>query len=123
MRFANYTTDGWPLMYHCHNLMHIDNMMWQFIVVDPTLDIDPIDRDLRSVVYPVPATNELYFRSEQVVERWRVIDAAGREVLRSSGALNRHDGRIDIERLNGGTYLLVLDGREEREVHRFVREP
>ena len=21
--FAEYTTDGWPLMYHCHNLMHI----------------------------------------------------------------------------------------------------
>ena len=123
MRFANYTTDGWPLMYHCHNLMHINNMMWQFIVVDPTLELDPIDRNSRSVIHPVPATNDLYFRSEQVVEGWRVIDAAGREVLASAGAMNRHDGRIDIAKLNGGTYLLILIGREEREVHRFVREP
>ena len=67
MRFANYTTDGWPLMYHCHNLMHINNMMWQFIVVDPTLAAGSPDRDARSSIHPVPARNELFFRSDEKV--------------------------------------------------------
>jgi FtsP/CotA-like multicopper oxidase with cupredoxin domain len=35
MRFDE-PTDGWPFMYHCHNLLHEDNMMMaQYIVVDP----------------------------------------------------------------------------------------
>ena len=121
MRFANYTTDGWPLMYHCHNLMHINNMMWQFIVVDPTLAAGSPDRDARSSIHPVPARNELFFRSDEKVDRWSVVDVQGRTVL-FSRPISAFEGRLDLGDLTPGTYLLMLEGANGRQTHRFMRE-
>ncbi len=121
MRFANYTTDGWPLMYHCHNLMHINNMMWQFIVVDPTLAAGSPDRDARSSIHPVPARNELFFRSDEKVDRWSVVDVQGRTVL-FSRPISAFEGRLDLGDLTPGTYLLMLEGANGRQIHRFMRE-
>ena len=60
MKFATYTTGDWPLMYHCHNLMHIEEMMWQFVIVDPSTDV--VEQASTEVVrvFPVPASSTTF---------------------------------------------------------------
>lgn len=44
MTFADYTSEEWPYMYHCHILRHEDQgMMGQFIVVEPGTSTRPED--------------------------------------------------------------------------------
>ncbi len=55
MKFEDYTTDGWPFMYHCHNLMHEDDgMMLQYVVVDPNVSATTPTDDSEVSVYPSP---------------------------------------------------------------------
>lgn len=107
MRFANYTTDGWPLMYHCHNLGHIDRMMWQFIVVDPTTQVAE-QAVGKAAVFPVPGSLVTWETPSPVVHL-RVLDMAGREVMRQDGQ-GRTTGQLDLGRLAPGTYVVHFTG-------------
>lgn len=121
MRFASYPTDGWPLMYHCHNLMHIMQMMWQFIIVDPTASTAETVKEDRPLVYPVPSTSAVNFRAAFPVMRVRVLDLAGREVLHASGPQGT-DGTIDISRLAPGHYIARFEGLGKHAQAMIVRE-
>jgi bilirubin oxidase len=121
MRFASYTTGDWPLMYHCHNLMHIDQMMWQFIIVDPDLSVHTTDQRTNVLVYPVPASSELRYEASFPVTQWRILDLSGREILR--GTCPKADaGLIDLAPLAPGNYLAVLEGSGNRTQARVMRQ-
>lgn len=107
MRFANYTTDGWPLMYHCHNLGHINRMMWQFIVVDPSAGVAAQVAE-KARVYPVPGSAVTWELPSPVVHV-RVLDMAGREVMRRPGQ-GRTTGQLDLSALMPGTYVVHFEG-------------
>jgi FtsP/CotA-like multicopper oxidase with cupredoxin domain len=107
MRFAEYLTDGWPLMYHCHNLAHINRMMWQFIVVDPL--VGGVDRALeRASVHPVPGDRPRWQTGSPVIQV-RVLDLGGRELLRAPGH-GRTSGLLDLSTLAPGQYIVQFMG-------------
>lgn len=121
MRFATYITDGWPLMYHCHNLMHINTMMWQYIIVDPATVSMETAEAIRPQVYPVPAGVEVHFRSPFPVARVQVLDMTGREVLHGTGPRGL-EGSIDVGGLAPGGYILRLTGAGQVAQARIVRQ-
>lgn len=108
MRFDE-VTDGWPFMYHCHNLMHEDNMMMlQFIVQDQSTATPAIDRaDVR--VHPSPFNAAFAWRTDFPVHEARLMDLLGRTVshLHVGG---EQQGTLATADLPVGTYALRLDG-------------
>lgn len=120
MRFGE-VTDGWPFMYHCHNLLHEDNMMMlQYIVQDPGMNV-PEASESGVVAFPSPTTGWLRFDSGFAVHAMQVRDAAGRVVLRESG-YGRLTGSVDISGAAAGPYLLELFGKDCSARLRFVKE-
>ncbi|HQV53370.1 MAG TPA: multicopper oxidase domain-containing protein [Flavobacteriales bacterium] len=114
----NHTTEGWPYMYHCHNLMHEDNMMMQqFIVVDPTLSVDALQDGLSILAFPNPVTNTLNFRSSFPVRTVELRDNLGRIVHTGFGNYGQN-GSIDLGGLPEGIYSLTL--RNEEQVARTM---
>ncbi len=80
MRFED-LTDGWPFMYHCHNLMHEDNMMMlQYIVVDQSTALPAAPEPGRAGLFPVPTAGEVHYVCPFPVRELRITDAAGRIV-------------------------------------------
>ena len=110
MKFEDHTTDGWPFMYHCHNLMHEDDgMMLQYVVVDPNVAVPaPTDYDDVSV-FPSPTQNILSFTAPFPVEELSVVDGLGREVIRQQ-LPKVTGGSIDMSSLRAGVYVLLLRG-------------
>jgi bilirubin oxidase len=121
MRFAEYTTDGWPLMYHCHNLMHINHMMWQFIIVDPTASVAGTVKVEHPLVYPVPSSSLVRFNTSFPVIQLRLLDLSGREVLRAEGP-KMTEGTIDLARLSPGNYIALFTGLGKQAQAMVVRE-
>lgn len=104
----NHATEGWPYMYHCHNLMHEDNMMMlQFIVVDPTMGLVDHMEGMTANVFPNPVGNSLNFRSTFPVRTLDVRDNLGR--LLYSGSMNLvQNGSVEIGTLPSGVYSITL---------------
>jgi hypothetical protein len=121
MRFAEYTTDGWPLMYHCHNLMHIDQMMWQFIIVDPGSTVAEQTHPREVHVFPVPSSSLVNYRAPFPVMHVQVTDLYGREVLEASGQLAT-SGSIDVGSLAHGIYIAKFTGQGRQALARIARE-
>jgi FtsP/CotA-like multicopper oxidase with cupredoxin domain len=121
MRFAEYTTDGWPLMYHCHNLMHIDQMMWQFIIVNPGSTVAEQTHPREVQVFPVPSSSLVNYRAPFPVMHVQVSDVFGREVTQASGSLTNR-GNINVAPLPPGIYLARLVGQEAQALARIIRE-
>ncbi len=104
----NHLTDDWPYMYHCHNLMHEDNMMMlQYIVIDQNVGItEPtIATDLQ--VYPNPGNSFINFRSSFPVDNIQIMDQTGRVVHQSRGS-DQYIGTLDVSSLGSGTYILQI---------------
>jgi len=120
MKFED-LTDGWPFMYHCHNLMHIEEMMWQFVIVDPSTDVVEQASTEEVRVFPVPASSMVTYHAPFPVRRVRVIDPSGREVINASGSMTT-DGSIDMASLVPGMYIAWLEGPGGPARVRVVRE-
>ncbi len=121
MRFDE-PTDGWPFMYHCHNLMHEDNMMMlQYIVVDPSTQVvEPTNTETFNV-FPSPSTGAFTFQSGFAVHEADLTDMLGRVVLRQ--AMNgRFQGDLDARALPPGSYVLRLVGADRSARGIVVRE-
>lgn len=118
----NHTTEGWPFMYHCHNLMHEDNMMMlQFIVVDISLGLEQLQQKSSILAYPNPATDILNFTSSFPVRTVELRDQLGR--LAYSGSLNLlSEGSVDLGTLPSGLYSLSLRNGEQVARTMVVRE-
>ncbi len=109
MRFDD-LTDGWPFMYHCHNLMHEDNMMMaQYIVEDGATTIEGLSANDPVQVYPCPTTSTVRFTVEHAVDRAALFDMTGK--LRRAVVLPPgRQGSIDLSDLPSGAYVLQLSG-------------
>lgn len=121
MRFNTYTTGDWPLMYHCHNLMHIDQMMWQFIIVDPNAAVAERNQPALLHLYPVPSSSAVRYHAPFPVKHLRILDLSGREVLRIAGP-GSGDGSLDVAPLAPGIYTVLLEGLDGVAQARIVRE-
>jgi len=118
----NHTTEGWPYMYHCHNLMHEDNMMMlQFIVVDPLLGSIELHTGMMLLAFPNPVKNTLNFRSSFPVLTVELRDNLGRIVYTGSGNYGLN-GSLDLGTLPAGMYSLTLRNSEKMARTMVVRE-
>lgn len=122
MRF-DHPTVGWPYMYHCHNLLHEDNMMMlQFIVLDPNVGLPSADVAMPHF-FPSPGRGPLHFTSPFPVEQLWVYDGHGRLVMTQS--LNgRSSGTIDLGPLAPGVHQFIVQGQGQgqRAAVRVMRE-
>ncbi len=110
-----------PFMYHCHNLMHEDQMMMlQFMVIDPTSGISG-HADERVLVAPSPTTGVVRYIAGHVVEHITVRDALGRTVIDQAGA-KRTEGTVDLSAVLPGLLFVELRGNGQRSVVRVVKE-
>jgi len=115
-------TDGWPFMYHCHNLLHEDNMMMlQFIVLDPSTQLTEAANVETINVYPSPSTSTFSFQSSFAVEAAIVTDMTGRTVVRQ-GMNGRFLGEVDTRALPPGSYVMRLEGNGRTAQGVVVRE-
>lgn len=115
-------TDGWPFMYHCHNLLHEDNMMMlQYIVVDPNTQLTEAANGETFNLYPSPSTSTFSFQSSFAVEAAIVMDMTGRTVLRQ-GMNGRFLGDVDARALPPGSYVMRLEGKVRTAQGVVVRE-
>lgn len=120
MRFGE-PTDGWPFMYHCHNLLHEDNMMMlQYVVQDPTMSVTD-HNNFEMAVFPSPASTTVRYRTEHAVQRIRIIDASGR-LLQDEARTASIEGSIDIHALPQGVLLIELHGEGRTTRSRLVKE-
>lgn len=121
MRF-DMPTDGWPFMYHCHNLMHEDNMMMlQYIVEDAGMGSAGNGRTTNARTYPVPAGDHLSFEAPFGIIGSKVADSSGRVVLQNPGS-GATVGELQVGTLPAGVYTLTLIGLDRSAQLRFVRE-
>lgn len=121
MKFEE-VSDGWPFMYHCHNLMHEDNMMMaQYIVVDPNLNVSGHagTSDLRAFPSPTPGT--MTYQAPFAVEEILLTDGLGRTVLKEPGSY-RPSGEFDMSLLPSGPYVLLLRSGDAWVQRLIVRE-
>jgi hypothetical protein len=103
-------TDGWPFMYHCHNLMHEDNMMMlQYIVVDPSTTVVEAPAMGDVSVFPSPTASAITYRCRFAVEGFRLMDMLGREVGKGQRTANEQ-GQVELGFLRDGSYVLELRG-------------
>ena len=120
MRFGE-VTDGWPFMYHCHNLLHEDNMMMlQYIVQDPSLTVQSASMGVLRT-YPSPTVGPLHYNADFPVRTAEVSDALGRLVWRKTLVGDR-DGALDLSALPVGSYTLRLAGTEQEGRCVFIKE-
>lgn len=120
MRFGE-VTDGWPFMYHCHNLLHEDNMMMlQYIVTDPALGVASHD-DHAPALFPSPAAATASYRTGHPVQRIRISDACGRLLMDEARAANA-EGSIDISGMPNGILLVELQGGGRTTRSRLVKQ-
>ncbi len=120
MRFGE-ITDGWPFMYHCHNLLHEDNMMMlQYIVQDPTLEV-PESESSGARSFPNPTIGPVMVRSLFPLISVEVLDALGRVVLKQSGNGN-HQAIFDLSDASTGVYFVRLQGAMESGQLTVVKE-
>lgn len=120
MQFNDLSND-FPYMYHCHNLMHEDNMMMlQFAVVDRSVGVALTSED-RMLVGPSPTTGEVRFQASFAVERVVVRDALGRLLMDRPTPVAK-EGRIDLVDAPSGVLVLELHGPQQRRVVRVVKQ-
>lgn len=109
-------------MYHCHNLMHEDNMMMlQYIVTDMTTGATEDLEIVGTRVFPSPTTGQLTYESATPVQHARLIDALGREVWKA-GLQGATTGTLDLGPVPAGTYVLLLHGAAGSTPVRVVKE-
>ena len=113
MRFDDYITDGWPFMYHCHNLLHEDNMMMaQYIVVDQNVAVVDVIEAPAISVFPSPTSSSINYSVPFAATELRLFDGNGRAVVHLVGPIVP-TGAIDLGGLPSGPYMLVVNSRTQ----------
>jgi hypothetical protein len=121
MRF-DHETDGWPFMYHCHNLMHEDNMMMlQFVVLPLGTWVQAMEQGPALQLFPSPTHSWVKWHTSFPVEHLRVTDMLGRQVMQK-GVAGMEQDVIDLSMLPAGRYFIELRGGEERVIGTVVKE-
>jgi bilirubin oxidase len=124
MRFTEPAPQEWPYMYHCHNLLHEDNMMMlQYMVRDQTTGIrtEQASGSARISAYPSPTHGQLTVTTTYPAEHLHLVDAMGRTVLRT-GLNGARTSTLDLAPLPRGTYVLLVHGDGVVERTLVVRE-
>ncbi len=85
-----------------------------------TLDLQQLTPN-EVVVYPVPASNELNIRTQlDHKAAFSVISVTGQKVLQ--GFIEESQSKINISRLEPGTYFIRITNGDKNEVSRFIKQ-
>ncbi len=122
--FDNFADDSTPYMYHCHLLHHEDEgMMGQFLVLNPATSAQPSTiSDFAAVLYPNPASDHISIDfGDRLVSKVRVeiLDAFGRVLAEKTMSA---DGKLELEDLAAGLYLLRINGRDGTKTMKFLKQ-
>jgi len=121
MRFGH-PTAGWPYMYHCHNLLHEDNMMMlQFIVEEMTVGTPEQLAAAPISFHPNPTAGIVVFQSTDPLKEVTLHDMSGRLLIRID-LLGSTQGSLDLDHLPPGPYLARITGKGSRTVRIIMRE-
>jgi hypothetical protein len=71
-------------------------------------------------IYPNPASEVMYFKSEAQLQKVECFDSSGRSMITSN--LNDSSGEIDIRHLTQGIYFVRFTTSERQLVYRFARK-
>tara|TARA_R100000935_G_scaffold8302_7_gene17462 strand:- start:93264 stop:94760 length:1497 start_codon:yes stop_codon:yes gene_type:complete len=83
-------------------------------------DMDDNDSDIALVVFPSPASNELFCNNCEGVSEWYIADVTGKRV--SSTLVNTADS-LDVSGLQSGVYyVFLLKVNEEVTVKKFIKK-
>ncbi|HMQ75951.1 MAG TPA: multicopper oxidase domain-containing protein [Flavobacteriales bacterium] len=116
MRFED-LSDGWPYMYHCHNLMHEDNMMMlQYIVVDTPTGMPAMDAAEASL-FPVPSTGQVNYACTFVPADLRITDGTGRIVHQEGPVLMHGSLHLSLPR---GSYIATFSSHHARTSAKLI---
>lgn len=75
----------------------------------------------KSMVYPNPVKDKLFFESDGLIDRIEVFNMAGSSMFTKE--LRKHSGEIDVRFLPAGTYLLsIISGGKIMETHKFIKQ-
>ncbi|MBK9628390.1 MAG: multicopper oxidase domain-containing protein [Flavobacteriales bacterium] len=112
-------SNGWPFMYHCHNLMHEDMMMMlQYVVEDNSTSVaDPTSAE-GVTVFPSPSFGLFTIQSDFALKEATVTDLMGRTVIRTT-LNNSFQAELDASTWPTGPYVLELLGTD-RSVRKVV---
>ncbi|MBZ0204963.1 MAG: multicopper oxidase domain-containing protein [Flavobacteriales bacterium] len=121
MRF-DHPTNGYPYMYHCHNLMHEDHMMMlQFIVTDQGQGLTDRTKGASIHAFPSPTSGTLRYQATFAINELVLTDQLGRVVVTRQVA-NTKEGFLDLGSMPSGVYVLSLRGSGEVARSTVVRE-
>jgi blue copper oxidase len=121
MRFGH-PTAGWPYMYHCHNLLHEDNMMMlQFIVEEMTVGTPEQLAAAPISFHPNPTAGIVVFQSTDPLKEVTLHDMSGRLLIRID-LLGSTQGSLDLDHLPPGPYLARITGKGSSTVRIIMRE-
>lgn len=71
-------------------------------------------------VFPNPVNDKVNFSADQNINSAKIIDITGR-VLKEINNLSSGENSIDVQELNSGKYLLLLDLENDRRAIKFVK--
>lgn len=75
----------------------------------------------KSMVYPNPVKDKLFFESDGLIDRIEVFNMAGSSMFTKE--LRKHSVEIDVRFLPAGTYLLsIISGGKIMETHKFIKQ-
>lgn len=82
--------------------------------------IDEFDKDLKTIVFPNPASDFIYFYNADIIfESYSILNQSGQQILRGKSAKNRQ--LIDISNLSAGIYYLILYSRNASFSKAFIK--
>lgn len=89
------------------NLLPIDWQNDEVVIAEKTTGIvETVELD-DILVYPNPATNEVFVKSSQVINDIRLLDGVGR-LIETTATINSTNSRLDISGLSGGVYVIEV---------------
>jgi hypothetical protein len=79
------------------------------------------DPDDKWSIYPSPASETIFLRTENKISKYKILDYSGREI--ANGVISEISGQtisIDLSSFDNGLYFLMIEGNEHRQAKQFV---
>jgi len=103
------------LKYQLEDYFNVANLA---IPCDSGVPQNPNNQEIN--LYPNPVKNTLYFYSTKIITAWDLYDMSGVYVRGRKDFYSLFE-QIDVSRLQGGVYTLILYSKEERYIRKIVK--
>jgi hypothetical protein len=90
------------------------------IMMDSAFLSTNIHNTLSTTLYPNPATDQIHFKAQDVVDSITIFDNLGRVVWQEE--VNSTATTIDISRLNNGVYIILAKANSAVSTQKFIKK-